>query len=192
MKFTYYIRTVVNRIACVHSLQEQPIRRDTVTLQDWGALGELVGGLAIIVSLVYVGLQVKQSTAAARVATSQSFSTQYTETMLQIADPGFRDIWWRGITGLDNLKGSETAAFMAVMGSIVRMWESFYLQKQEGTFEPRIFDSWMIQLLDLFAQQGVREYWAIRKHQFTSEFVEFLDERSAANKPKPMYGTESQ
>jgi hypothetical protein len=35
-----------------------------MTLQDWGALGELVGGVAIIVSLIYVGLQIRQGTQA--------------------------------------------------------------------------------------------------------------------------------
>jgi len=30
-----------------------------MSLQDWGALGELVGGFAIIVSLLYVGVQIK-------------------------------------------------------------------------------------------------------------------------------------
>ena len=28
-----------------------------MTLMDWGALGELIGGVAIIVSLIYVGVQ---------------------------------------------------------------------------------------------------------------------------------------
>ena len=29
-----------------------------MSLQDWGAIGELLGGVAIIVSLLYVGLQI--------------------------------------------------------------------------------------------------------------------------------------
>jgi len=30
-----------------------------MTLLEWGAIGELIGGVAIIVSLIYVGLQIK-------------------------------------------------------------------------------------------------------------------------------------
>lgn len=162
-----------------------------MTLQDWGALGELIGGVAIIVSLVYVGLQIKQSTAAARAATSQAFSAQYSEQMFHISRGDNRDVFWRGLTGLQNLQGSEIVAFMCILGSIVRMWESFYLQMQEGTFEPRIFESWMTQLTDLFGQPGVQEYWAMRAHQFTPEFVEFLEVELTANKSKPMYKTEA-
>ena len=162
-----------------------------MTMQDWGAVGELVGGLAIIVSLVYVGLQIRQSTQASRAGTSQSFSSQYTELNLQIARADFHDIWWRGLGGIQNLQGSETAAFMAYLSAIMLMWESFFDQRKDGTFEPRKFDSWLAHVLDLFGNEGVREYWAIRKHGFTAEFVEFFDEKIAASESKPMYERQS-
>ena len=158
-----------------------------MTMQDWGALGDLIGGIAIIVSLVYVGLQIKQSTQATRAATNQSFSAQYTEQAAQITRADFRDVFWRGLSGLQNLQGGELVAFMAFLGSIMRMWETFYFQKQGGTFESRIFDSWLVQLVDLFGNDGVREYWAIRRHNFTAEFVEFIDETIATATPKPMH-----
>jgi len=33
-----------------------------MTIQDWGAIGELVGGVAVIVTLIYLALQVRQNT----------------------------------------------------------------------------------------------------------------------------------
>ena len=47
-----------------------------MTLQDWGALGELIGGIAIIISLIYVGVQLNLSNKATRAATNQAFSAQ--------------------------------------------------------------------------------------------------------------------
>ena len=44
-----------------------------MTIQDWGAVGEIIGGIAIIISLIYVGLQIRQNTKATKVATSQAF-----------------------------------------------------------------------------------------------------------------------
>ncbi len=37
-----------------------------MTLLEWGALGELIGGIAIIGSLIYVGVQVNDSASATR------------------------------------------------------------------------------------------------------------------------------
>ena len=158
-----------------------------MTLQDWGALGELVGGVAIIVSLIYVGLQVKQGTRASRAATSQSFSAQYADLILQLTRADFRDIFWRGIGGLQNLRESEVAAFMAFLASWIRTFESFYFQKKEGSFDTELFDSWMVQTLDFFVKEGPSEYWALRKHQFSTDFVEYFDEQLESFTPKPMY-----
>jgi len=163
-----------------------------MTLQDWGALGEVVGGVAIIVSLVYVGLQVRQSTQAARAATSQSFAAQYSTHMELLTRPELRDIFWRGLTSMSDLPGNEQVAFVSFLNGVLRMFESFYLQQREGTFDTQVFDSWMVQLCDLFGNEGVREYWAIRKHQFTNEFVALVDESTARTTPRPMYPTETE
>ncbi len=45
-----------------------------MTISEWGAIGELIGGIAIIISLIYVGIQVKHSTQTAEAAAAQSFA----------------------------------------------------------------------------------------------------------------------
>ena len=40
------------------------------TIQDLGAIGEFVGAFAVVVTLIYLTLQVRQSTAQARLASS--------------------------------------------------------------------------------------------------------------------------
>lgn len=127
-----------------------------MSLQDWGALGELVGGLAIIVSLLYVGLQVRQGTNASRAATNQAFSVQFSDLILQITKPELRDIFWRGIKGLNNLQGSENAAFMALLASIMRTYETFYFERVEGRFDSRVWDGYEVQMIDLYNNVGVR------------------------------------
>ncbi len=161
-----------------------------MTLMEWGAMGELVGGIAIIGSLIYVGLQVKQGTQASRAATSQAFSFQYSELLSRLTEADFRDVFWRGIRGLENLKGSEAASFMSFIASLLRTLESFYYQKKDGPFVGAIFDSWMIQYIDAFGNQGVREYWALRKHQFSAEFVSYFDVQLATVTPSQLYPVE--
>jgi len=69
-----------------------------------------VSGIAIVVSLIYVGVQLRQGMQATRVGTSQAFIT----AQCAIASPlyavsDFRDLYWRGLGGLANLQGSELA-----------------------------------------------------------------------------------
>jgi len=158
-----------------------------MTLQDWGALGEIIGAVAIIISLIYVGLQIRQSTLASRAATSQAYTSQFISSISALLEPGFSDIFWRGLPGLQNLQGSEKVAFVSFVSIVLRMFESFYLQKKDGAFDTRQFDGWSMTYIDLFANAGPREVLEIRKHLFNVHFIEFLHERIAKSVPRDLY-----
>ena len=158
-----------------------------MTFQDWGALGELIGGVAIIVSLIYVGLQIRQSTRATRAATSQAFSGQYLNVVSPLHDPGFAEIHCRGLRGLHNLQEGEKIMYISWVAAGLRLFESFYFQEKDGVFDSRLFDGWRITFTDLFSYEGPREVLEIRKHHYNAQFIEFLQDRLAKAAPKEMY-----
>lgn len=156
-------------------------------IQDWGAVGDLIGGAAIIVSLIYVGIQIKQSTAASRAATYQAFSQQYSSHMLPLQNVDFRGIFVRGLGDLDSLEADEQVAFFSYLNGVLRMFEAFYLQQQEGTFDSDIYDPWGAQLVDLFGNTGVQKYWMIRRHNFLPKFADHIDQLRNNSESHPMY-----
>ena len=158
-----------------------------MTLQDWGALGELIGGVAIIVSLIYVGLQVRQSTHATRAATSQAFTDQYISVLPPLREPGFAEIFWLGLRGLHNLQGSEKVVFMSFVATFLRIFEAFYFQEKDGAFDSRVFGGWINSFVDLFTYEGAREVLELRTHWYSREFIEYLQDRMAKASPHAMY-----
>ncbi len=151
-------------------------------------MGELIGGIAIIVSLLYVATQIKQNTNATRAAASQAFIKLHGDIVLLISsDKDFRDIYWRGLGGLSALQGSDSAAFGAWAVHTFRAWESFYYQWREGVFEDQLWAGWQKQFADLFGYPGIQEYWAIRRHQFSEEFCELVDKLIAGGESEPLY-----
>ena len=159
-----------------------------MSIQDWAAIGEMVGAIAVVVSLIYVGVQLRQNTRATRVSTSQAFIQIHGgEADPIVREPAFRDIYWRGLAGASNLQGSELAAFGAWTGSTIRAWESFYFQWKAGAFEDPIWSGWNQQFLDLFGYPGVQEVWTIRRHHFSEEFREFVGRELAGKESKPLY-----
>ena len=162
-----------------------------MTLADLGALGELIGGFAVIVSLIYVGLQIRQSADASRAATAQAFAKQYSDLNQMIADPVLSEIFVRGLDGTHSLSIAERASFMSILSSITRTLESFYFQENKGDLDPRLFDGWITQYLDLHANRGVQEYWRLRQHQFSKDFVDYLRRRSQGVTAKPLYDVDA-
>ena len=61
-------------------------------IMELGAIGELVGGLAVIASLVYVGVQVRQNTFAVRASAAQAFADSINGMNLVVAGGQSRGI----------------------------------------------------------------------------------------------------
>ncbi len=159
-----------------------------MTLLESGAIGELIGGVAIIVSLIYVGVQVRQNTKATTVSTSHAFLNLHATTLGPISvEKEFRDIYWRGLSGLSNLQGNETAAFTAWQMHTFRTWETFWYQWQEGVFDDRLWEGWQAQFTDLFQYAGTKEIWDARKHQLSEEFRTFVEQHISGADSKPLY-----
>ena len=159
-----------------------------MTLDQIANIAEISAAALVIVSLIYVAIQIKQNTKATQLSTSQAFIDTHGELVMHIAvDKEFRDIYWRGLKGLSNLHGSETAAFAAWIIHTFRVWESFYYQWQEGVFDDRLWAGSKSQLCDVFGYPGTREIWSARYHQLSEEFREFVDNEVVSAESKPLY-----
>ncbi len=77
-----------------------------MSLQEWGAKGELIGGVAIIVSLLYVGLQIKHGNRETRANTLQA--TLDSELSLQAEAMRYARTWDKVVTGVHFSYGEET------------------------------------------------------------------------------------
>ena len=159
-----------------------------MTLDQIANIAEISAAALVIVSLIYVAIQIKQNTKATQLSTSQAFIDAHGEVVLRIAvDKEFRDIYWRGLKGLSNLHGSETAAFAVWTNHAFRVWESFYYQWQEGVFDDRLWAGFKVQLCDFFGYPGTREIWSARNHLFSEEFRELVDNEVVSAESKPLY-----
>ena len=56
-----------------------------MTLDQLGNIGELVGGIAVVASLIYVGVQLKQSAKVTRASVRQSIASRAGEAQFLVA-----------------------------------------------------------------------------------------------------------
>lgn len=159
-----------------------------MTIQDWGAIGEMIGGFAVIFSLIYVGSQIRQNTKATKSQASQAFVQAFkisVEPLVNVKE--FRDLYWRGLSGLENLIDGEVVAFTAWIMVTLRSFESFYYQHSEGVFDDHIMEGWIHQYTDILGYKGSQEVWAIRRHQFGKDFQDIVEDILKREQAKPLY-----
>lgn len=137
---------------------------------------ELIGAAAVVLGLVFVGLELRQNTALQRIETTQALVQEYGDALEVMAYEGDAAcIYVLGINGLDNLDDAERLRFFVILFQIFRSAEQLQHYAREGMVEPRIWRGFERQITEVAQLPGVQEWWAIRHPWFSDGFQHWLD-----------------
>jgi hypothetical protein len=110
-----------------------------MTLDDLANLGQVIGALAVVISLIYVAYQIRQNTNAVRSATAQAvhehFSNWYN---LVSADAELSRIAASGLRDYASLSEQERVRFVATFMSFLSYSQNAFLKWREGLLKPAI------------------------------------------------------
>ena len=109
------------------------------------SLIEVFGGIAVVVSLVFVGLEIRQNTAASRAATYQEIIRASNEYLLAIgADPGLSLIMYRASSDSlrERLSGLDQLQYFNVRRVFWRNMENAYVQHPIGVLGDAEWDTY--------------------------------------------------
>ena len=96
-----------------------------------GATGEIIGALAVVISLLYLGLQIRGQTRQAQFAAAHDISVGYRDAMDHFSDPDTSELYIKGLSGTDNLEDSELFRLLVGCQKMLRVWEeAFYLHRE--------------------------------------------------------------
>ena len=152
-----------------------------MTLLEWGALGELIGGIAIIVSLIYVGLQIKQNTDTLKLSTIHNTSEDLADLYLVPAENSeFADIFFRGLQDIHALEGVDRLRFYGFLHKFFRTYENVHYQFTRGALEAEPFKGITKQFIFVTSTPGGQVYWPERKSWYNKEFQAYVDRELAS------------
>jgi hypothetical protein len=142
-------------------------------------IAELVGIFAIVVSLVFVGLEVRQSAAATRGATQQALSDSAREASAALAaDKVSAELTLRFFNSKDWSGFSEDERFRVVLlfTSMLRVYENAHYQWREGNLAPEVWAGWDASMRGAAPLPGVVKYWDERRAYFDDSFRAYFEE----------------
>ncbi len=146
-------------------------------LQRWALTAEIIGAIAIVVSLVFVGFQLKESARATKSATANDAHalTISWYTALGNSDSS-SDLFFRFITDFDSLSQQESfQAVMLIHAAILSFQNSYYLV-EEGSLDERIRNTILEAIVVIKDTDGWKYYWENRRPLFFPEFQNYVDE----------------
>lgn len=138
---------------------------------------ELIGAGAILVGLIFVGLELKQNTAASQADTMQGLLEFANQTNMEIAaNSDFAELIVRARKSLDDLTESEYWQYRHYVHADWNIWEYAFDSHSNGTMDDELWTTWDTSFFYLYCEKSSRLIWNELEPSFGTEFRARLKE----------------
>ena len=147
-----------------------------MTLSDLASLGSFVSGIAVLVSLVYLAVQVRQSRKHTAAQISQSrvqIGIEQQEKL--ITDPAVADIMMRGMRGDPNFTELDGYRFFFLLSNTFLGIEDEFRQHQAGLISDERHNGYVKRITIPMQMPGYRAMWMAQRDGFEPDFQAFMD-----------------
>lgn len=147
-------------------------------LNEAAQWAEVVSAIAIVVSLIYVGMQLTDNTSATRSDTASHASSEFANWYaLVAADEELVDVFLTGIKQPEELTEVERLRFILLVHFLLVQFQNKFYMVEQGTLDGDVLDSITSTLTTIKGTPGWEMYWGLRRNLFLEEFVQFIEGR---------------
>ena len=158
--------------------------RVQVRVHEWaellGNIGEFVGSIAVLATLIYLAIQVRQSNASDRMNTTLNIQSSYNEVgSLFLGDSS---VMSSGFSGLSALSQGDQLKFAVVLHLYFGHIELVKSYEERGMLDHETLNRTYSALRYYLQLPGVQEWWATAgSSTFSERFVEFVERQSKSD-----------
>jgi len=148
------------------------------------AISQLVGSIAVVLSVLYLALQVHRSTRVAKLATQDAAAMalrDVTKPFMENAE--VERIWRIGLEDLQALSAEEQARFFHSTYQFLKAFETIHFHHIHGVMDEQIWQGWCGLLRHYIASPGMEHYWKLREDLFSARFRQFIRELERPAEP---------
>lgn len=141
-------------------------------------VAEILGVIAIIGSLLFVGRQLHQNNALLKLGAAQTMLESWLgRSDLIISDERFADIVLRSMSDPESLSDVEFYQIDVYSSAVMKVAEVTYLQWIEGNIHEGLWQGFRENVKSgLTVSEPRRKSWALRSHQFSAGFKDVIGE----------------
>ena len=142
-----------------------------MTLNDLGSIGEFVSAIAVLITLIYLAVQIRQNSATTRALIRQSLADSQIGYIGQRGtDPFLRSVVPKMFLGQE-LELEETFGLRMHVVAGTRMFENYFAQQAIGTLDPEDWRAIREVIKMHFRLAEYREAFSSIESAWNSEFA---------------------
>ncbi len=155
-----------------------------MTIMELGAIGEFIGAIAVVVTLIYLAIQVRQNTNALKLNTTQSVTEELQNMFALLAsNQDLTEVFVRASRDSE-LRGPERGRYSAFTSNLIRVYENAFLQRRAGVIDQAHWVGMTRMMIDYTSMAAFQQYWLDRKHWVSDDFQDYMEADVIPASPK--------
>jgi hypothetical protein len=165
-----------------------------MTWDEIVAVSQLVAALGVILSLIFLAIQLQQNTKAVRATSIQNLVQILSATAQTAVDNEYLvPLMLKANSTTESLSAEERARLHFWFVMCIRRFEGVYFQKHWGLVDSAAIAGFERSNVSILARRRGRVFWEDAKGLFNAEFVAYMDkqlERHDARDLHPVFQTD--
>jgi len=157
-----------------------------MSLEEWGAIAEIVGALAVVITLAYIAIQVRSTTEQNRATMEQAIADRLTDNMMIASSSDIGSIIHRGQADFSELDEAEKSRFAFYYSSWFRSLEQAHRQHLRGFLDAEVWSGYEAYLRMSLDSASVRRYWQAREKVYNKNFQGLVRKLLATSSSIPL------
>ncbi len=155
-----------------------------MNLEELAQIGEFMGGISVLLTLVYLAVQIRNNTKAVRSAGAQQTHDTLINAYIELGrNAQLNRIFRMGTRDIDSLTEDETGQFYAFWSATLYVCQNWLYQQKSGTLDEKLVFTFLGGAASNFHSPGFRAYWTERKFMFSDEQQNWVE--GVMSKPSP-------
>jgi hypothetical protein len=157
-----------------------------VDLDSLAKLSEFIGGIVVVISLVYLAYQVRQNTLSIRSENYARALERMSTVQSQLSmDPDFHHVFMVGAEDPARLSRAERIRFSWALYEMFGAGEFMFHQSRDKALPEAVWSRWQATIGWWLSHPGIRAWWTAKPAPLSADFEAFGSEvlRGAAYDP---------
>jgi hypothetical protein len=140
-----------------------------------GAIGEIVGALAVVLTLGYLAIQTRHNAAATQSSTELEASKQFSSFVTRIANSETLQRIWDDAQSEKTLSPEDYRQYLWLMADCFHMSEGIFIQHQKGYVSDEVWGEFERLMLGFLQTKPTQEWWSNRNSPFSNDFFDHIE-----------------
>ena len=158
-----------------------------MTLEQVYFLAGIVSSVAVIASLIFVGVQLRHSAGQQRIASAVGYYDIFRDHMKLLNEADLVDLFLRGLDqGPEAFEAADRTRLNVFYTMVTRGYQVMHYQAEKKVFEEGFWLHSQKHFRDHLASKYYQGFWKARCHHFPPGFRDLVDQLIAAGPTAPL------